>query len=89
MTVDELLASKELTPEEWELHKDLIEDCRRNEALIAQNQSVTKENIEKMSAVLDMISVRMAEISVAVERIIGEAEVISLKMLPDDRFYRE
>ncbi len=89
MTVDELLASKELTQEEWELHKDLIEDCRRNEALIAQTQSVTKENIEKMSTVLDMISVKMAELSIALERIIGEAEVISLKMLPDDRFYRE
>lgn len=89
MTVDELLASKDLTPEEWEMHKDLIEDCRRNEALIARNQSVTKENIEKMTAVLDMISAKMVELSAALERIIGEAEIISLKMLPDDKFYRE
>ncbi len=89
MTVDELLASKDLTPEEWEMHRELIEDCRRNEALIAQNQSVTKENIEKMTAVLDMISVKMVELSVALEKIIGEAEIISLKMLPEDKFYRE
>jgi len=89
MTVDELLASKDMTPEEWEMHKDLIEDCRRNEALIAQSHSVTKQNIEKMTAVLDMISVKMVELSVSLERIIGEAEVISLKMLPDDKFYRE
>ncbi len=89
MTVDELLASKDLTPEEWEMHRELIEDCRRNEALIAQNQSVTKENVEKMTAVLDMISVKMVELSVALEKIIGEAEIISLKMLPEDKFYRE
>ena len=89
MTVDELLAAKDLTAEEWEMHKELIEDCRRNEALIAQNQSVTKENVEKMTAVLDMISVKMVELSVALEKIIGEAEIISLKMLPEDKFYRE
>ena len=89
MTVDELLASKDLTPEEWEMHRELIEDCRRNEALIAQNQSVTKENVEKMTAVLDMISVKMVELSVALEKIIGEAEIISLKMLPEDKFYWE
>ena len=54
MTVDELLASKDLTPEEWEMHRELIEDCRRNEALIAQNQSVTKENIEKSKDVFEL-----------------------------------
>lgn len=89
MTVDELLASKELTPEEWELHKDLIEDCRRNEALIAQNQAVTKQNMERMTAVLDMISTKMVELSITLERIVGEAEDISLRMLPEDKFYRE
>ncbi len=89
MTVDELLASKELTPEEWELHKDLIEDCRKNEAMIAQNQAVTKQYMERMTAVLDMISVKMVELSVSLEKIIGDAEVISLKMLPENKFYRE
>jgi hypothetical protein len=89
MTVDELLASKELTPEEWELHKDLIEDCRKNEAMIAQNQAVTKQYMERMIAVLDIISVKMVELSVSLEKIIGDAEVISLKMLPENKFYRE
>ena len=89
MTVDELLASKELTPEEWELHKELIEDCRKNEAMIAQHQAVTKQNIEKMTSVLDMISVKMVELSVALERIIGEAEDVSLRMLPEHKFYRD
>lgn len=89
MTVDELLASKELTQDEWELHRDLIEDCRRNEALITQSQAVTKQNVERMTAVLDMISTKMVELSVALGRIIGEAEDISLRMLPEDKFYRE
>ncbi len=89
MTVDELLASRELTEEEWELHGDLIEDCRKNEAMIVQHQAVTKENIDKMTAVLDMISVKMVELSVALEKIIGDAEDISLRMLPENKFYRE
>jgi hypothetical protein len=89
MTVDELLVSKELTEEEWELHRDLIEDCRKNEAMIAQHQAVTKENIDKMTAVLDMISVKMVELSIALGKIIGDAEDISLRMLPENKFYRE
>ena len=89
MTVDELLKSKELTAEEWELHKNLIEDCRKNEALLARHSLETRHNIEKMTSVLDMISLKMVELSLALEKIVGEAEDISLRSLPEDKFYRE
>ncbi|OPY01711.1 MAG: hypothetical protein A4E60_01521 [Syntrophorhabdus sp. PtaB.Bin047] len=89
MTVDELLASKNLTREEWELHRDLIEDCRKNEARINECCAVTKENIEKVAGVLDAISVKMVALSVALETIIGEAEDVSLRMLPEHKFFRE
>ncbi len=89
MTVDELLASKQLTPEEWELHKDLIEDCKRNEALIAQHQAVTKQNMERMTNVLDKIAEKMLELSMTLERIIDNAEDASLRMMPEEKFYRE
>ncbi len=89
MTVDELLASRELTPEEWELHKELIRECRENEALIAEHKAAAKESVERLAAVLDMISMKMLELSTALEKIVGDAEEISLKMLPENKFYRE
>jgi len=89
MTVDELLASKNLTREEWELHRDLIEDCRRNEVRITECCAATRENIEKVADILDNISVNMVALSVALEAVIGEAEEVSLRMLPEHKFFRE
>lgn len=89
MTVDELLASKNLTREEWELHKDLIEDCRKNEVRITECCATTRENIDKVAHILDDISTKMVALSVALETVIGEAEDISLRMLPDHKFFRE
>ena len=83
------MASKELTPEEWELHKDLIEDCRRNEVLIAEHQATTKQNMERMTNVLDKIAEKMLELSMTLERIIDNAEDASLRMMPEEKFYRE
>ncbi|MDD3846526.1 MAG: hypothetical protein PHC90_09205 [Syntrophorhabdaceae bacterium] len=89
MTVDELLASKNLTREEWELHRDLIENCRKSELKISEYCCSTKENIERMANVLDTISVKMAALSAALETIMGEAEEVSLRMLPEHKFFRE
>jgi hypothetical protein len=89
MTVDELLASKNLTREEWELHRELIEDCRKNEARINECCAETRENIQKVAGILDAISMKMVALSVALETIIGEAEDVSLRMLPEHTFYRE
>ncbi|MEN6319729.1 MAG: hypothetical protein ABFD82_13340, partial [Syntrophaceae bacterium] len=72
MTVDELLASKNLTREEWELHRDLIEDCKKNEIKITEYCATTRENIERMADILDDVSGKMVALSVALEAIIGE-----------------
>lgn len=89
MTIDELLATKNLTEEEWELHKDLIEECRRNEALIADTSAATRANLERMGDILDNISTQMVNLSVALTKVMGEAEDISLRLLPEHKFYRE
>lgn len=89
MTVDELLASKNLTQEELELHGDLIDECKKNEVKITEYCASTRANIEKMADILDNVSVKMVALSVALEAIIGEAEDISLRMLPEHKFYRD
>ncbi|MBP7528490.1 MAG: hypothetical protein KA801_11215 [Syntrophorhabdaceae bacterium] len=88
MTVDELLASKNLTREEWELHRDLIEDCKKNEIKITEYCATTRENIERMADILDDVSGKMVALSVALEAIIGEAEDISIRMIPEHKFHR-
>ena len=88
-TVDEFLAFKDLSQEEFELHKELIEECRRNELKIAEHSAITRENIEKMTGILDQVSEKMLALSVALQNIIGEAEDVSLRMLPDHKFFRE
>lgn len=88
MTVDELLASKNLTREELELHRDLIEDRRKNETKITEYCATTRENIERMADILDDVSGKMVALSVALEAIIGEAEDISIRMIPEHKFHR-
>ncbi len=88
-TVDELLAFKNLTQEEIELHKELIEECRYNEKKINECCSCTKENIERMADILDNVSEKMVALSLALQDIIGVAEDTSLRMLPEDKFFRE
>lgn len=88
-TVDELLAFKNLTEEEIELHKELIEECRRNEKKINEYCSCTKENIERMADILDDVSEKMVALSLALQDIVGVAEDTSLRMMPEDKFFRE
>jgi len=88
-SVDELLAIKNLTQEEFELHRDLIEECRHNEKKITECCAYTKENIERMADILDDVSEKMAALSLALQGIIGEAEDISLRVLPEDKFFHE
>ena len=51
-TVSGLLESLNVTEEELELHKELIEECRENERKIIEYSSLTNQNIEKISVVL-------------------------------------
>ena len=88
-TVDELLAFKNLTQEEIELHKELIEECRLNEKKINEHCSCTKENIERMADILDDVSEKMVALSLALQDIVGVAEDTSLRMMPEDKFFRE
>ena len=42
-----------------------------------------------MADILDNVSAKMVALSTALEAIIGEAEEVSLRMLPEHKFYRD
>ena len=88
-TVNSLLESLNLTEEELELHKELIEECRENERKIAECASLTEQNIEKISIVLSGVSQMMTTLTEVLNHLVAEMERLSLKMMPVDKFYRE
>lgn len=89
MTVEMLLQSMNITAEERELHKGLIGECLENEQKITECAAATKNNIERISAVLDGICKSMVAMETALENLTKEAENLSLRMLPSDKFYHE
>ncbi len=88
-TVETLLKSMDLTPEECELHKGLIGECLENERTITKYAATTKENVERIFTVLDGIYKNMIAMEAALEGLTKGAEDLSLRMLPADKFYHE
>ena len=88
-TVSGLLESLNVTEEELELHKELIEECRENERKITEYSSVTKQNIEKLSVVFSGMQQMMTVLTAVLNYLIAEIERLSLRMMPTDMFYRE
>jgi uncharacterized coiled-coil DUF342 family protein len=59
-TIDDLLREKNLTPEEMEEHRELIEECRAREVQLKEYARATHESMRRMTEELDKMS-RMAE----------------------------
>jgi hypothetical protein len=89
MTVEKLLESMNLTAEERELHKDLIGECLENEQKLTECAAATRNNIERIAAVLGGIYKSMVSMEAALDDLVKEAEEFSLRMIPADKFYRE
>ncbi len=87
--VSSLLESLNVTEEELELHKELIEECRENERKITEYSSLTKQNIEKLSGLYFGMHQMMTILSEVLNYLITEIERLSLSLMPTDMFYRE
>ena len=88
-TIEDLIRAKNLTPEELELHKDLIEECRENEQKINAYCNRARDNLQRMYDALDDVSKKATEIHNAFERLVEETENLSLRLIPDEKFHRE
>jgi hypothetical protein len=89
MTVEALLESMNLTAEERELHKELIGECLENEQKLTECAAATRNNIERISAVLDGIYQSMVSMEAALDNLKKGTEAFSLRMIPADKFYHE
>jgi hypothetical protein len=88
-TVDDLLKAKNLTREEWDLFKELIEETKDREKKIAQCSAETRENLKRLSEEINRTLEQAAILSKCVEQTLDEMETHYLRIMPDHKFYRE
>ncbi len=88
-TVETLLKTLNLTPEERELHKELIEQCLMNERKIAECTDSARHNAQKIHDALRKIHASMALAEAALRKLAEETETALLTNLPVNQFYRE
>ncbi len=88
-TVDELLKAKQLTAEEEDLLRDIIEECRAREEQIKEVSLEARHNLETLSKNFAVIVDTIATVGRAVDHLQEEVERLQLTMMPEEQFYRE
>ncbi len=87
--VDELISVKNLNPQELELHKDLIEECRERETMIEEYSARTQGSLQQLAQACETATERAKILAASIEKVLDEMETLCLKLLPDDQFYHE
>ncbi len=88
-TVDDLIRAKNLTPEEEEQLRDIIEECRKREVQIQEASDTAKRNIEGLTKSFGMIVDTISNVGKAVDELHDEVERLQLRMMPEAQFFHE
>jgi hypothetical protein len=88
-TVDELIRAKHMSEEELELHEELIEECLDRETKIARCRAETEQNIREFAHAALAMSATTVELGKALQALVEETDSLYLRLLPQDRFFRE
>lgn len=90
--IDDIVAT--LTPEERELHRELIEECKGRELEVMQIGKSMRENIEKLTQIslrllLDFEKYRKlsTELKKYFQSVKNDTAEVSIASIPDDKFY--
>lgn len=90
--IDDIVAT--LTPEERELHRELIEECKGRELEVMQIGKSMRENIEKLTQIslrllLDFEKYRKisVELKKYFQSVKNDTAEVSIAAIPDDKFY--
>ncbi len=87
--LDELINWKNLSAQEMELHKELIDECREREAMIENFSARTQGSLQQLAQACETATERAKVLAASIERVLDEMENLCLKLLPEDQFYRE
>lgn len=88
-TVADLLRAKGLTPEEMELHRELIDECRGREQRINESSEQARRQLARLVEGIEMVSKKAVMLEKAVQQLVDQLENVYLRTLPEDTFYRE
>lgn len=88
-TVDDLLEAKNVTPEECELLKDIIEVARINEQKIREYAEQMKANFNRLSKALQTMEERTFILNKALQGLLDATDTLHLRLMPSEKFYRE
>jgi chromosome segregation ATPase len=87
-TIDGLIKEKALTPEEFERHRDLIDECRRREQRIDKYCSTARRGLQELSTSLRLLGEKSRELDRALENLNDTLDALSLILIPADKFHR-
>ncbi len=87
--IDDLVHMKNLTPQELELHRELIEECREREVLIEKYSAHTQCSLQQLAQACETATERAKVLASSIEKVLDEMENLCLKLLPEKEFYRE
>ncbi len=81
-TIDDLIREKNLSPEEIERHRALIEECRQREAQIEEYTRATRESMRRMTEELDKLSRTAGELWQEAQRLSRRVNGLQLRIAP-------
>ena len=87
--IDDLLSMKNLSQQELELHKELIEECREREAMIDNYSARTQGSLQQLAQACETATERAKVLATSIEKVLDEMENLCLKLIPEHEFYRE
>ena len=87
--VDELISMKNLSPQELELHKEMIAECRERETMIEEYSARTQGSLQQLAQACETATERAKTLAASIEKVLDEMESLCLKLLPEDQFYHE
>lgn len=88
-SVDALLRAKNVTPEEYELLKDIIEIARANERKIREYAEQMRSNFNRLALAIQTMEERTDVLNRALQGLLDATDTLHLRLMPSEKFYRE
>lgn len=87
--IDELIRQKKLTPEEMELHREIIEECREREKKIKEYSESAQQNLTILSREIQSIMEVTTLLKKVTHELLRKTAYLYITLLPKERFYND
>ena len=86
-TIDDLIREKDLSAQELERHRELIDECRAREVQLQEYSRATRESMQRMTEELDRMSRKAEELWHEAQRLSQRVNGIYLHVAPARKVY--